>query len=193
MEIKPKVQLKTKGETANLPTFDQAKVTLKWSSQVDLDLMVLGEDTDGGHIAVLSKLITNDAKSQGDLNAHPYMLLSEDAGVGAQGGDNSEEVKIMNLNHVKKVSIVALNFTAASANKTDASFSQENGVVTLETFKGDVATPFEVPLTSTENGTVAIIATIENTSMGFTLKMEDTVTDLAGLVAQIPAAAVLTK
>lgn len=180
MELLPKITLKAKGEVANLPTFDQAKVDLKWTSSVDLDLVAAGEYTDGQKFCVYFG-------NKGNLNAKPFMQLSEDAGVGAQGGDNLEELKIMNLDEVKSLSIIALNYTEARNSGSNATFSDYNGVVSLQTFKGNEANTFEVPLTSTEKGTAAIIATIEKGAMGHTLKMEDEVLAATAAASKVPA------
>ena len=43
MELPPKIVLKDKGEKKNLPTVKQLVATMKWKTQVDLDLMACYE------------------------------------------------------------------------------------------------------------------------------------------------------
>ena len=191
MEIKPKVQLKAKGETANLPLADQMIAKLNWKTSVDLDLMVFGEKTDGTHFGVYSNLISGDKATMGDANAFPFMVLSEDAGVGAQGGDNEEEIKIFNLENIKTCSIVAFNYTDATRKNQNASFAQYKSKVTIEAIKGTEITPFEIPLDSTEKGHAAIIATITKTPMGASVKKEDKVVMASNLASVLPGAAAL--
>lgn len=192
MEIKSKVELKIKGESAALPTVKQLVVTLGWSSGVDLDLMAFYTTKEGTHGACYSDQISQDVKSLGDLNNYPFMRLSGDAGVNKSSeGDESEELKIMKLDGMAKIHLIALNYNAVKAKDVDASFSELNGTITIVTDSGE---SYYVPLRSTEKGAVAHIATIDNTSpIGAQLKMEDTVMGLGQLVETIPGADALTK
>lgn len=191
MEIKSKLQLKTKGETANLPTVKQLVATLEWTKAVDLDLMVWGKDKAGKAFGVYTDQLSGDSKTMGDLNAFPFMQLDKDAGVGAQGGDNKEVLKITKLDEVAELKLIALNFTEAKNNNPDASFANYDAKVTVMNEKGEA---FEVPLASTEKGSVATIAVIDNSSpIGATIKREDTVTDFRTFVMNTPGADVLAK
>jgi len=193
VEIKPKIELKSKGESVNLPTVEALKVTLGWSSSVDLDLMAFYERKDGGAAGgVYSDQISGDAASLGNLNAFPFIELSGDAGVGkAAEGEETEEMKIVNLNEISKLYIVALNYTGAKAKDATASFSSYNGHVGIVDEKGN---NFDVPLGAIDKGTVAHVATIDNSgAIGATLKREDTVYSFGEFVEKIPGAAVLTK
>jgi len=181
VEIKSKVELKTKGETAALPTVKQLVVTLSWSSAVDLDLMAFYTTKDGTHGACYSEQMSQDIKSLGDLNN--FGKETE--------GDESEELKIIKLDDIAMVRLVALNYKAVKAKNAEASFSDLNGHITILTETGEV---FDVPLNNTDKGTVAHIATIDNTSpIGAQLKMEDTVMNVGQLVETIPGADALTK
>jgi uncharacterized protein involved in tellurium resistance len=186
MEIRSKLQLKSKGETVNLPTVKQLKVTLSWKSSVDLDLMAFGTKKDGSTFGVYSNEISNDIKTMGNLNEFPFMSLSGDAGVGAVGGDNEEVLKIMKLDDVATLKLIALNYTDASAKNSEASFAAYDGIVTVMDENGDA---FEVPLTATEKGTAAVIATIDNSSaMGATLKRDDQVLSFVNFIETVPGA-----
>ena len=189
VDIKSKVQLKAKGDVANLATVEALKVTLGWSSGVDLDLMAFYERKEGGAGGVYSDQISGDAKSLGDLNAFPFIELSGDEGVTATEGKKTEELKITKLDGIAKLYLIALNYTAAKAKDVTASFSEENGHIEIMDEKGNL---FEVPLTATEKGTVAHIATIDNTgAIGATLKKEDIIWTFGEFVEKIPGANVL--
>jgi len=188
MEIKEKVVLKDKGETKNLPTVNQLLVSLGWTSEVDLDLMAFYKKKDGTVGGVYSKELGG---SHGDLNAFPFMQLSGDAGIGAQGGDNEETLKIIKMDDIAKLQIVALNYTDAKAKNADASFSQYNGKISVVNETGEA---FEIPLEATEKGTAALLCTIDNTSpVGATIKREDRVMSFEQFINDIEGANALTK
>jgi len=193
VDIKPKLELKAKGEVANLPTVKALKVTLGWSSSVDLDLMAFYERKDGGDAGgVFSDQISGDAKSLGDLNAFPFMQLSGDAGVAkAAEGEESEELRVTKLDDISKLYIIALNYTGAKAKDVTASFGTYNGHVQI---LDELGNSFNVPLGAMEQGTVAHIATIDNTgALGATLKREDVVMGFGEFIEKIPGAKLLAK
>ena len=179
MEIKSKVVLKDKGQVVNLPTVKQLIAKLEWKSKVDVDLMAFGVTKTGDAFSVFSDAISKDAKTMGNLNAFPFMTLSEDAGIGAEGGDNEEILKITQLDDVATLHIIALNYTGAVKDNGDpptTSFADYDAKVTLMSESGEA---FEVPLEATEPGHVALIATIDNTSaIGATLKRTNEVRSL---------------
>lgn len=188
MEIKSKIELKDKGQTANLPTVKKLLVTLTWKSAVDLDLMAFYEKHDGSDGGVYTK---NLGGSHGDLNKFPYMQLSGDEGVGASGGDNEENIRITNLDQIKKLYVIAINYTDAKEKNSNASFQMYDGRVSIVNEKGE---SFEVPLTSSENGTAALICSIDNSNpIGAVLKREDKVMGLETFVTTIPGAKALIK
>ena len=192
MEIKNKHVLKDKGETANLPTIKQLNVKLGWTSAIDLDLMAFFTRKNGQPGGVFSDQISQDKKTMGDLNAFPFMALSGDAGVGkTTEGEETEELKIFDLAEIDKLYLVALNYDAVKAKNADATFSALNGHITIKTEADEV---FDVPLNSTEKGTVALIATIDNTSaVAAQLKMENTVMGFSKFIETIPGASLLAK
>lgn len=188
MEIKQKVVLKEKGQSVNLPTVNQLMINLGWTSEVDLDLMAFYKKKDGSVGGVYSKELGG---SHGDLNAFPFMQLSGDAGIGAQGGDNVETMKIMKMDDIETLQIVALNYTDAQAKNAAASFSAYNGKVTVTDEKGEA---FEIPLESTDKGTAALLCTINNSgAIGATLKREDKVMAFEQFISEVQGADALTK
>ena len=181
-ELKAKITLKTKGDEAYI-SVKQLMVTLKWSANVDLDLMAFYKTKDGKTGAVFSD--NYPGGTMGNLNAFPFIQLSGDAGVGAKGGDNEEVLRITKLDDIAELYIMTLNYTDASQKK-DAAFNSYDGGVVLMDDKGE---SIAVPLNSTEKGHIAIIAKIDNTSpMGAKLINENHIMSLDKFVEIIPGA-----
>lgn len=182
MELKTKVTLAQKGQEAFLP-IQQLLVKLKWHAPVDLDLMAFYQTKDGKVGGIYS---TNYAGgSLGDLNNFPFIHLSGDAGVGDSGGENEEVLRVTKLDTMGTVYICALNFSEASANRETA-FNRYDGYVEIVDDKGG---SFGIPLDAAEQGTVAVIARIDNTSfMGAKLINENRILTLDKFLAEIPGA-----
>lgn len=186
MQIKEKHVLKDKGEVAALPTVKQLLVTLRWTSSIDLDLMAFYEAKDGTIGGVYTSLLGG---SHGDLNKFPYILLDKDDGVKSTSDQKSESLKIFKLDDVKRLYLVALNYTDAKANNLVASFAQYNGLIEVVDESGKA---FEVPLRDPSAGVAALIATIDNSSpIGATIKRDDRVMSLQELVSSVPGASAL--
>lgn len=148
VELKPKVELKEKGEAAYIPV-EQLVVTLKWTEAVDLDLMGFYRTHNGREGAVYYG-------EKGDMNAFPFMALDEDMGVGDVGGENEENLRITNLKEMAHLLIVTSIY-----NKPDSNFGRYDGKVTIVSGSGD---NIEVPLTATETGQWCVIARIDNST-----------------------------
>lgn len=191
MQLKSKVVIKEKGQSAVLPSsFKEMLVSLKWTKDVDLDLMAFYETKDGQKGAIYTK---NLGGSHGNLNAHPFMQLSGDEGVGAVGGDNEETMTISSLSNLAKVYIAALNYTAQSTGTPEA-FGNYDGGITVKTDGQSEEDSFGMLLDSMDKGTVALVATIDNTGVaGPKLIKENEVLSLADFVAKVPQASVLAK
>lgn len=180
-QIKEKIVLKEKGQEASI-SLKQLVATLKWTDNVDLDLMGFYEAKDGRKGAVFTNLLPGGF--MGDLNAFPFIQLSGDAGVGEAGGDNEEVMRITKLDDIKTLYIITLNYTDASQRKK-SKFSNYNGRVELVDDKGGI---IEVPLDSSDVGNVAIIAKIDNSSpIGPKLVNENRIVDMATFKQEIPA------
>ena len=187
--LKPKVVLKAKEEVFIPVT--QLMCTLNWTSDVDLDLMAFytTKGDDGKVGGVFTSHITGG--SMGDLNAPPFMQLSGDAGVGAQGGENEEVLRIAKLENIKELYLVALNYTDA-INGSEKTFSNYNGKIAVV---GDAdGSNFECNLDAATPGVAAVICKIDNTNaLGAKLINVNEVMSLEQLVASIPGASALTK
>jgi uncharacterized protein involved in tellurium resistance len=184
-ELKAKLTLKKKGESAYI-SIKQLMVTLKWTANVDLDLMAFYRTKDNTTGAVFSD--NYPGGTLGSLNDFPFIALSGDEGVGAKGGDNEEVLRITRLDHISEVYICTLNYTDASQNINSSFSSYDGGVVVMD----DKGESIAIPLNSPEKGSVALIAKIDNTNpMGPRLINENKIMDLAGFVQNIPSANLL--
>ena len=145
------MELKQKGQKAEIGAFKQLKVSLIWSSAVDLDLMAFYKTKDGQQGGIYSDNYSGG--SLGDLNKFPFIQLSGDEGVGAVGGDNKEDLRIAKLDDFEELYIVALNFTDASSG-TNNVFSNYDARVEVVTDRGD---NHKILLDSNHPGSVAVI------------------------------------
>ena len=181
-ELKPKITLSTKGEEAFV-TIKQMVVTLRWRAAVDLDLMAFYKTKDGRVGGVFSS--NYQGGTMGSLNAFPFIQLSGDAGVGAAGGDNEEVLRIAKFDDMAEVYICAINFTDAVANSEKA-FSNYDAEVIVQDDTGEAVA---VPLNSTQAGTVAVIAKMEDGGMmGSKLVNVNQVVNMRTFKAEFPGA-----
>ncbi len=183
--LKPKVTLKTKGAEAYV-SIKQLVVSLKWTAAVDLDLMAFYKAKDGKVGAVFSDNYAGG--TMGSLNSFPFIQLSEDAGVGATGGENEEVIRITKLDDMAEVYICTINFTDASQGK-ESRFSKYDAQVTVVDDKDE---NIVVPLDSSLAGAVAVIAKIDNSGfMGAKLVNENRIMDMTEFQSTIPGANLL--
>jgi len=186
-ELKKKVTLQNKGEEAYV-SIKQLMVSLKWTADVDLDLMAFFKTKDEQVGGVFSDGYPGG--TLGSLNTFPFIELSGDEGVGATGGDNEEVLRITKLDHLAELFIVTLNYTDA-VEKRQSTFSDYDGTISVVNDKGETV---EVPLNSTDRGQVAIICKIDNTSpMGAKLINMNNIMDLGDLLGTVPGANLLVR
>ncbi len=176
------MELKQKGASAQIGSFKQLKVSLIWTSAVDLDLVAFYKTKDGRVGGVYSDNYAGG--SMGDLNAFPFMQLSEDAGVGAVGGDNREDMLIAKLDDLEELWICALNFTDASQ-KTNKVFANYDARVEVMTDRGESHT---VDLASQAQGSVAVICKFTAGFMGAQLVNDSEVMAFEQFQASVPGA-----
>jgi tellurite resistance protein TerA len=181
-EPKKVLTLGNSGDEAFVPV-KQLMVKLEWTTSVDLDLMAFYQTKDGKTGGVFSENYPNG--TYGNLNAFPFMQLSGDEGVGGEGGDNQETLMVTQLDEIKEVYFVALNYTDACEGRA-ASFASYDGKVTVTDDKGEQVV---VPLNTPQEGIVAIICKIDNSSfVGAKLVNLNKITDLADFVNTVPGA-----
>jgi uncharacterized protein involved in tellurium resistance len=116
--------------------------------------------------------------NRGDLNAFPFMQLSGDEGVGDTGGNNEETMRIVNLEEIKKVHLVAWDYNKVRTGET-ARFGSSNAAISVLDDKGE---SHQCLLATSDEANVAIIATIDNSSpIGAKLINRSRVARLEGL------------
>ena len=176
--------LEAKGQGHYIP-INQLSVSLKWTAAVDLDLMAFYKTKDGSTGGVYSDNYMGG--NLGTLNAFPFMQLSGDAGGGATAGDNVETMRILKLDNIAELHIIAVNHTDAVAG-TQATFAHYDGHVEVATDAGETIT---IPLASNDQGCVACICKIVNTNpiTGPQLLNESIVESFESFQARVPGAA----
>ena len=147
------MELKQKGQEAQLGGIKQFMVTLKWTTAADFDLAAVYETRDGrtGIIYFGDK---------GDLNAFPFMQLSGDEGVGDTGGDNQEDMRVTRIDDMKFIWILCWDYGAVTEGKA-ARFANSDVSVSIMDDKG---TSHAVSLDTGDTGNTCVVATIDNSS-----------------------------
>jgi tellurite resistance protein TerA len=172
LSLANKLLLQGRGDSAPLNmSSGQISAALNWKANVDLDLhcfystkAVAGEKKSGGFFASLFGSGNSGREAQsghiyfgarGKIGQFPYIELDQDAGVGDQGGDNEENIRLGDVAVIDQAIIVANIF-----NKPNARFATYDGAVTI--FAGERS--IEVPLMESAPGAWCIIAQIDNRS-----------------------------
>lgn len=176
------MQLKQKGSSAQVGAFEQLKVSLIWTSAVDLDLMAFYKTKTGQVGGVYSDNYAGG--SLGNLNSFPFMQLSGDEGVGAKGGDNREEMRIINLDQIEDLYICAINFTDASQGSNKV-FADYDARVEVATDRGDTHV---VSLDSRTPGPVAVLCKFKSGFMGAELVNDSSVMPFNQFQSAVPGA-----
>lgn len=179
------MELKQKGAKADIAGFKWLDISLIWTSAVDLDLMAFYKCKDGRTGGVYSDNYAGG--SLGNLNQFPFIQLSGDAGVGAKGGDNREDMRITKLDEFEVLYICALNFTDASSG-TSKTFADYDASVRVMTDKGETHT---VKLDSRQFGPVAVICKLSSGFIANELVNDSDVMRLEEFRQRIPGASQL--
>jgi tellurite resistance protein TerA len=147
------MELKQKGEQANVGGFKQLMIAMKWTTAADFDLAAAYEGKDG-------KIGLVYFGELGDLNKFPFMQLSGDEGVGDKGGQNEETMRIAKLDDLKNVWLICWDYGKVKDGSA-ARFKDSDVNLSIIDDKG---TTYNVKLDTGDMGNVAVIATIDNTS-----------------------------
>jgi len=147
------MELKQKGETANVGGFKQLMITMKWTTAADFDLAAAYENKEGKPGLVYFGEL-------GDLNAFPFMQLSGDEGVGDKGGENEEIMRIAKLDDMKYVWIMCWDYGKVK-DESAARFKDSDVKLSVVDDKG---TTHNITLDTGDMGNIALIATIDNSS-----------------------------
>ncbi len=176
------MELKQKGNKADIGAFKRLNVSLIWTAPVDLDLMAFYRTKDGRAGGVYSENYSGG--SLGALAEFPFVQLSGDAGVGAKGGRNQEDLSIAKLDDFEVLHICALNFTDASSGAAKV-FADYDARVQVTTDKGETHT---VALDSGNPGPVAVICTLAGGFIANELVNDSEVMSLEAFRSRIPGA-----
>ena len=179
------MELKKKGSAAAIGSFNQLRVSLIWTSAVDLDLMAFYRTKDGQTGGIFSDNYAGG--SLGSLNSFPFMELSGDEGVGATGGDNSEILTIVNLDAIEELHICAVNFTDASAG-TSKVFADYDARVEVETDRNE---RHAIALDSRNPGPIAVLCRFKSSFMGAELLNDSSVMSFEDFRSGVPGAEAL--
>jgi|GEM_PF-1433243 len=133
------------GESAQLDTrqpITWINVKLKWTAEVDLDLH-----------AFFRKRSGEDGSVYFGNKREPHIRLDTDAGVGNEGGNNEENIRIDSLTDLQEILFATKIFSKGG------SYADYDGRVTVETNNGD---SIVVPLTAQKHADWCVIAKIAN-------------------------------
>ncbi len=145
------MDLKQKGQEANVGGFKQLMVSMRWTTAADFDLAAAYEDKNGKQGLVYFGEL-------GDLNNFPHMQLSGDEGVGDSGGDNEETMRITKLDDMKYVWILCWDYGKVQ----DGAPSRFNDSDVTLSVIDDKGNSHNVTLDTGDMGNVALLATIDN-------------------------------
>jgi hypothetical protein len=161
-----KIVLPAKGQTANLNSVKALKATLKWTTGEDFDLAAIAVNKSKQCSFInFSKL--------GDLNAHPFIKLDKDAGVGGKvdNGGNEENLVIAKVaDDIEAIFLVSWDYGAAQRN-APANFTN-NLKIGITAANETGADNLEVELVAPGNGSngVVIAALVRNALDGIEFK-----------------------
>lgn len=182
-----KVVLENTGAQAEIPV-KRLLIILNWNAEVDLDLMAFYKARDGRVGGVFSH---NYPKGfMGDLTSFPYIQLDKDAGLDKEKGYKEEILRVANLDDIEDLYVITLNYTDAIMGRTSHFVDYDGRIV----FMSDRADSIEIPLNSTEYGTVAVICKISNSSdKGAVLINVNEIMDFPTFLKKIPGSELVSE
>lgn len=144
------MDLSEKGAAATVaPGFNSLIATMKWQAAADFDFSAIGVRPDGTQNMIYFGNL-------GDYGADG-MILSGDAGVGDSGGDNQEQLTMVDLSQYDKVALIVSDYGAIIGGGNPARFDQGVDI----DIQDDKGTSHSVHLDANAAGNCACIATIE--------------------------------
>lgn len=200
VQLKKKVTLKRKGESAEVATFDKMIIALNWTLEKlpngelgpDFDLMAFYTKKDGAEGGICSKDYNQNAADMGYLDKFPWMQLDQDAKPSEdskEGDIEDEEMKIAKLDDFDEVYICVINYEDALEGNS-ATFGNYSGAVTVTTDNGE---NFEIPLDSMDPGHVMVVCKIDNKSGRPRLINENSVLTLGKFASTIPGSKLILE
>jgi len=181
-ELRRKIILGKKGDETDV-SVRELVILLKWTADVDLDLLAFYQTKDGRTGGVFSK--NYPGGTLGNLNKFPFIELDHDAGVKVSCRKKEEMLRISELGDMAELYIVTINYTDAIAN-TPSAFRNYDGSVAVINERWE---SIEVPLNSPEKGHVAVICKIDNTSHARAKLVNlNKIMDFKDLITTVPGA-----
>ena len=180
-------QILLQGEEATI-LVQQMIVSVRWSTAVDLDLMVFYRAIDGREGGVFSPAFARG--SMGNLTEFPFIGLSGDAGPLSGDSRKEETVRIAELNSHAQIDIVMLDYEFARRGATPEVAILE-GEVVVRSNNGHIIT---FPLGAGPRTAMRHVCRLvgEGTNVGRFTPVGLPL-DLAGFALQIPGAIALTS
>ena len=187
VQLKKKVTLKRKGETAAFTFNGKLKVKLIWGTDTDQDLCIFFKRKDGQVGGVFSNEYRNKKSDLGDLNAFPYMLHMGDNKEPQPGDEVVEQINVASLDEIDTAYVCVVNYGAAIEGE-DVAFAQDQARIELQSDSGDY---LEVLANSEEHGHVYCVCSIKNANGENSLMNESRVMDLSTAFDEIPGFALI--
>jgi hypothetical protein len=182
VQLKKKVTLKRKGESAAFTFNGKLKVKLIWGTDTDQDLCIFFKKKNGEVGGVFSNEYRNKKSDLGNLNEFPYMLHMGDNKEPQPGGEEVEQINVARLDEIDTAYVCVVNYGAAIEGE-DTTFAQDKARIELQSDSGDY---LEVLADSEEHGHVYCVCSIKNSDGENTLKNENRVMDLSTADSDIP-------
>lgn len=182
VQLKKKVTLKRKGESAAFTFNGKLKVKLIWGTDTDQDLCIFFRKKNGEVGGVFSNEYRNKKSDLGNLNEFPYMLHMGDNKEPQPGGEEVEQINVARLDEIDTAYVCVVNYGAAIEGE-DTTFAQDKARIELQSDSGDY---LEVLADSEEHGHVYCVCSITNSNGENSLKNESRVMDLSTADSDIP-------
>lgn len=149
------MELNMQGETAELKDMGSLTVSMKWTAAADFDLAVLYEDARGRHGLVYFGEL-------GNLDAYPFMELSEDQGSEASEGAYEETVRIARPGEMSSIWFLCWDYEKV---QNGMQYDFKKCDIVLEA-AGGVGEPCRIEPMPAEPGNVLILASLIPVSSG---------------------------
>jgi hypothetical protein len=189
-EIRRKVQILPK-KKAGFSFNERIKITLKWSTDTDLDLCVFFKQKNGANGGVFSNEYRGKKKDLGSLDSFPYIKHSGDQKEPSLGAASSEEIKIAKLDDMDTVYLCIVNYTAA-IEQSSVTFNEHSGMLELMSDMEDQDN-LEINIDSSDEGQVYFIGKITKEGDSYALYNENEVMDIGDAIDAIPGLDLITK
>jgi uncharacterized protein involved in tellurium resistance len=153
-------KLESKGDALSLTTLvnlDEIVVDLTWTSAVDFDLIAVYQKKDGS-IGIVYYA------DKGSTTAFPFIQAFEDAGIGDEGGDNSEKLIVSSpaFREMKFVWFCCWDYNKVTKGESGRMDGSDIVIKMAAADSQFALDEFQVPLVSVSDGNIACVATLDN-------------------------------